>query len=63
MAANQKIREAAQNAGVKLWEIAARIGVTDSNFSRKLRVELSEKETKHILSIISALVAEKTEVS
>ena len=63
MVANQQIREAAKNAGVKLWEIAAKVGVTDSNFSRKLRRELSQAETARILTIISDLAAEKAEVS
>lgn len=63
MVANQQIREAAKSAGVKLWEIAAKVGVTDSNFSRKLRRELSQAETAQILSIISDLAAEKAEVS
>jgi len=63
MVANQQIREAAKNAGVKLWEIAAKVGVTDSNFSRKLRRELSQAETARILAIISDLAAEKAEVS
>lgn len=63
MVANQQIREAAKNAGVKLWEIAAKVGVTDSNFSRKIRRELSQAETARILAIISDLAAEKAEVS
>ena len=63
MVANQQIREAAKSAGVKLWEVAAKVGVTDSNFSRKLRQELSQAETARILSIISNLAAEKAEVS
>lgn len=63
MVANQQIREAAKSAGVKLWEVAAKVGVTDSNFSRKLRRELSQAETARILSIISDLAVEKAEVS
>lgn len=63
MVANQQIREAAKSAGVKLWEIAAKVGITDSNFSRKLRRELSQAETARILAIISNLAAEKAEVS
>lgn len=63
MVANKQIREAAKSAGVKLWEIAAKVGITDSNFSRKLRRELSQAETARILAIISNLAAEKAEVS
>lgn len=56
---NVKIREAAKRAGVYLWEIAARWGCNDGNFSRKLRRELPEDEQRRILVIISELAAEK----
>ncbi len=52
------IREAARNQGVKLWEIADRIGLNDGNFSRKLRKELPEEEQKTILRIIDDICAE-----
>ena len=57
--ANLKIREAACNADVRLWEIAERIGVNDGNFSRKLRKELPEAEQRKILQIIDELVRER----
>lgn len=41
---NKEIREAAKAAGVKLWQIAAALGVNDGNFSRKLRQELPQEE-------------------
>ena len=53
--ANQDIRSAAQDAGVRLWMVAARLGLTDSSFSRKLRFELTEDEKHRILSIIKEL--------
>ena len=43
---NQEIREVAKSNGVKLWQIAYKLGLTDGNFSRKLRKELSETEKK-----------------
>lgn len=55
---NQKIREAAAAAGVKLWQIAEAYGLSDGNFSRKLRRELPEKEQKRILKIIEELKKE-----
>ena len=36
---NQTIRRTAAAAGVKLWQIADRMGYTDSYFSRLLRKE------------------------
>lgn len=55
---NQRIREAAKAAGVKLWQVAEAYGLSDGNFSRKLRHELPEKEQKRILKIIEELKKE-----
>ncbi len=57
--ANQKIRNATKEANLFLWEVAARIGINDGNFSRKLRRELPEDEQYKILRIISELAAER----
>lgn len=56
---NEKIRTAAKDAGVKLWQIAERVGLTDSNFSRKLRRELPDEECERILRLIDELAAER----
>lgn len=56
--ANQKIRETAKENGVAFWQIAEKLGINDGNFSRKLRHELSEEETGHILNIITELAKE-----
>ena len=53
--ANQKIRQAATAAGVKLWQIAEALGIADCNFSRKLRHELSPEERDRVLNIIQEL--------
>lgn len=55
---NQRIREAAAVAGVKLWQLAEAYGLSDGNFSRKLRHELPEEEQKRILKIIEELKKE-----
>lgn len=57
--ANQEIRMEAKRAGVRLWEIAERLGVNDGNFSRKLRRELNPEERGKILAIISDLETER----
>jgi predicted XRE-type DNA-binding protein len=49
---NLQIREAAAQARIKFWEIAAALGVNDSTLSRWLRVELSDDEQERILTII-----------
>ena len=52
---NLDIRTESANAGVKLWQIAERLGMTDGNFSRKLRHELSSEEKAKIKAIIADL--------
>lgn len=56
---NHDIKEAAKKAGVKLWQIADKLGINDGNFSRKLRKELSPEEKQKILDIIAELQREK----
>ena len=57
--ANEAIKTAAKEAGVKLWEVAAALGVTDGTLSRKLRFEFGEEERVKVLSTIKALPAQK----
>lgn len=59
---NKDIRAAAKEAGVFLWQIAARYGISDGNFSRKLRQELPMDEKQKIFGIIEALAQERREV-
>lgn len=60
---NLDIRKAATNAGVKLWEIAEIYGISDTNFSKKLRRELPEPEKQKIFEIIEQIHSEKAAVS
>lgn len=52
MEKNLDIRNEAKKAGVKLWQIAERLNITDGNFSRKLRKELTDEEKTQIRAII-----------
>ncbi len=52
---NIDIKTEAMNAGVKLWQIADKLGITDSSLSRKLRKELSPEEKAKIRAIIAEL--------
>lgn len=58
MKKNDRIRSAAKAAGVKLWQVAEAVGLSDGNFSRKLRHELPEEEQGRILGIIEELAKE-----
>lgn len=61
--ANTEIREAAKRNGVRLWQVAEDIGITDASFSRKLRRELPAEERERVLNVIDKLAAERREVS
>lgn len=56
---NASIREAAAAHGVKLWQIADKLGINDGNFSRKLRHELAAEEQIRIIGIIHEIAKEK----
>lgn len=49
---NAEVREYAKSKGVKHWQIAEELGITEFTFSRQLRHELSEDRKKAIFSAI-----------
>lgn len=52
---NKYIREYARSKGVLLWQIADKLGITDGNFSRKLRREFMPEENEKIMQIIDEI--------
>lgn len=58
---NMEIRNKAKSCGIRLWEIAAKLGINDGNFSRKLRQELPQEEKEKMLAIIDRLARERQE--
>lgn len=61
--ANVEIREHAKKNGVRLWQVAEKIGMSDAAFSRKLRRELTATERERVQNAINQLAAENTGVS
>lgn len=53
--ANEHIKQAARESGVKLWQVAERWGCTDGNFSRKLRRPFSPADERRALEIIDEI--------
>ena len=53
--ANQDIRTAIKDSGFTMWLIGSKIGWNDSQFSRKLRFELSRDEKQRIYEVIKNL--------
>lgn len=58
-AANADIRAAANRAGVYLYNIAYRLGISENTMTRRLRRELSDEEKAKIKGIIAELADEK----
>lgn len=55
---NVDIRGEIKQAGICFWQVADALGMTDGNFSRKLRHELSNAEKAQIRQIIADLCKE-----
>ena len=56
----QDIRQYAKKAGVRLWEVAEFLGISDPTMTRKLRHELNDSEKSRIMSIIDELAKKET---
>lgn len=56
---NKDIRDYARIKDVRLWKIAEKLNLRDSNFSRLLRTELQQDKKSEILKIIDELAAEQ----
>ena len=57
--ANQDIRDALKISGVKLWELAEKVGLSPNYFSTKLRRELDDDDKKKLFIIIQSIVDER----
>ena len=52
--ANERVKNTLKNCGLRQWQLAAIIGVSEQTLYRKLRVELPEEEQSKLISIIVA---------
>ena len=57
---NMDLREAIKRARLFNYEVAAKMGMSETSFSRKLRRELLEEEKKKIFAAIEVLAKEGT---
>lgn len=55
MKVNQNIREAAKHNGVKLWQIAAHLGISEPTITRWLRTPLPPEKEKKIMDAIEEI--------
>lgn len=61
MKANCEIRSECRKYGIKQWELAEWIGISEATMTRKLRQELPSEQRDHILSMLYKLVEHKAE--
>lgn len=60
--ANQDIRKYAKQNGVKLWQIANTMGISEPTMTRLLRLELPEQDKIKIIRIINELSAQNNAI-
>ena len=56
---NNDIRMMARNQDVRLWQIADKLNMQDSNFSKMLRKELPSEKKEHIYKTINEIAKER----
>lgn len=56
--ANADIRREAETAGVKLWQIAAKLGIHHCTFSVWLRQEMSDEQKAQVRTAIEEITNE-----
>ena len=60
MRANKDIRDAVEEKGFRLWELAEALGLSsDAALSRKLRRELPDDQKQHIFKTIDRMVEQR----
>ncbi len=54
-----EIKKLVLDSGLKLWQVAERWGLTDGNFSRRLRKPFNASEVERIKEIIADIKSEQ----
>ncbi len=57
--ANDEVKAYAKQAGVRLWEVAERLHITDVTLSKKLRYELDPEYKSRIIKLVDKIAKEK----
>ncbi len=56
---NLDIRKVIETNNFKYWQVANKLGMTDGNFSRMLRIELTKENKDRVLNAINELKEER----
>lgn len=57
--ANQIIRDELREQKVYQWELAKALGISESTMVHKMRIEMSDEETRELLSLIDSIALGK----
>ena len=60
---NQTIRIHAKKCGVRIYELADALGISEATITRRLRYELGERDTADYISAIDTIAAERAAVA
>lgn len=58
---NLDIKKAIKTSNFKCWQVANKLGMTDGNFSRMLRIELTKENKERVFNAINELKGEREE--
>lgn len=56
---NEEIREMLKENGIYQWQVAKKMGMQDTNFSKLMRDEISEDKKTMIKNIIKEIIEER----
>lgn len=57
--ANLDVRQYAKQKGVKLWQCAAAMGISEPTMTRRMRTELPDEGKQQFIRIIDELAAQR----
>lgn len=60
---NKDIREALEKSGVKYWELAEKMGISQCWLSVKLRKEFTSEEKYKVFTLIQDIIKERRETA
>lgn len=57
--ANKDIRRTLERENIYQWQVAEKLGMQDSNFSKLLRTEMTENKKRDVLLAIKQIIKER----
>ena len=57
--ANQIIRDEMRKQKVYQWELAKALGISEATMVRKMRIKMSDAETRELLALIDSIALNK----